>query len=197
MAIDTTMIMELRRRTGVGLTDCQRALAHSGGDFDGAIAYLRKLGALKAAKKLAERSAHEGVVAAYIHAGGRVGAMVEVNCETDFVARNVEFQTFARELAMHVAASNPQFLNAQSVPADVLANERGVYQAQIEKSGKPAALAEKIIAGKLQQFYRENCLLEQAFVKDETRTVQQVVEEQVAKLGEKIVVGRFARFQVG
>lgn len=197
MAIATALIMELRRRTGLGLSDCQRALEHSHGDLDAAVAYLRTQGALKAAKKIAERTAGEGIVAAYVHAGGRVGTLVEINCETDFVARNEDFVRFGHDIAMQVAAANPQYVSASAVPPAVVAQEQAIYRAQIATSGKPAAVAEKIMAGKLQQFYRENCLLEQAFIKDDQRTVQQVLEELVSKLGEKVVIRRFSRFAIG
>ncbi len=197
MAVDTAAVMELRKRTGVGLSDCQRALAHAKGDLGAAVTYLRQQGAIKAAKKIAERTAREGVVAAYLHAGGRVGALVEINCETDFVARTAEFQRFAHEIAMHVAAADPEYLNPEAVPPEVIAQEQAVYQAQLARAGQPAAVAGKIITGKLQQFYRERCLLQQAFIKDERATVQQMVEEQVAKLGEKVVIRRFVRFAVG
>lgn len=197
MAIAIALIMELRRRTGVGLSDCQRALEHSHGDLNAAVAYLRQQGALKTAKKIAERTAGEGVVAAYVHAGGRVGTLVEINCETDFVARNEDFRQFAHDIAMQVAAANPQYVSADAVPPEVIAQEQAMYRAQIAQSGKPAAVAEKIIAGKLQQFYRENCLLQQPFIKDDSRTVQQVLEEQVAKLGEKVVIRKFSRFEIG
>lgn len=197
MAVDTALIVELRKRTGVGLADCQRALERSHGDPDLAVVVLRELGALKAGKIIAERTASHGVVAAYLHAGGRVGAMVEVNCETDFVARNDEFRQFAHDLAMHVAAASPAYLEAQTVPPDVIARERALSLAHVASSEQRPELAEKIIAGNLQQFYREHCLLQQAYIKDDQRTVQQLVEAMVAKLGEKVVIRRFARYQIG
>ena len=196
MGIDTSQIVKLRQRTGVGFADCQRALEHCGGDLERAIIYLREQGALKATKKTAERTADEGIVATYVHADGRLGAMVEVNCETDFVARNPEFQQFAHDLAMQVAAANPQYVRSTDVPAEVVAREREIYLAQLKGSGKPPAIAEKIVAGKLDQFYREQCLLQQPFIKDDQITIQQLVEEQVVKLGEKVAVKRFVRFQV-
>lgn len=196
MGIDTSKVVELRKRTGIGVSDCQKALEQSQGDMDKAIEFLRKQGALKAAKKMAERTARQGIISAYQHAGGRVGTMVEINCETDFVARNESFQAFAHDIAMHIAASNPQYLGRADVPADVVAHERAIYLEQVQKSGKPQNIAEKIVTGKLEQFYRDNCLLEQAFIKDDSRTVQQMVEEQVQKIGEKIVISRFARFQI-
>ncbi|MDO8559917.1 MAG: translation elongation factor Ts [bacterium] len=197
MGVDTALIVELRKRTGVGFADCQRALEKSQGDLDKAVVVLREMGALKAAKKLAERTANQGVVAAYIHAGGRVGAMVEINCETDFVARNDEFKQFAYDLAMHVAAAAPAYLSPETVPAEAVAREREIYLVQVRQAGKPPELAEKIVSGKLQQFYRENCLLQQAYIKDDSRTVQQLLEAMVAKLGEKVVIGRFTRYQIG
>ena len=196
MGIDTSKVVELRRRTGIGVSDCQKALEQSRGDMEQAIDFLRKQGALKAAKKMAERTAQQGIVSVYQHAGGRVGTMVEVNCETDFGARNDSFQAFAHDVAMHIAASSPQYVSRMDVPADVVNHERAIYVEQVQKSGKPANIAEKIVVGKLEQFYRENCLLEQPFIKDDRRTVQQMLEEQVQKIGEKIVISRFARFQV-
>ncbi|MDD5110135.1 MAG: translation elongation factor Ts [Patescibacteria group bacterium] len=195
MGIDTKQIVALRQRTGVGLSDCQKALEQSNGDMEKAIEILRKMGALKAAKKDAERTASQGVVEAYLHAGSKVGALVVVNCETDFVERTEGFRQFAHDLAMHVAAANPQYLKPEDIPAEILDKEKQIYRAQVP-AGKPAQVVEKILEGKLQQFYRENCLLQQMFIKDDHRTVQQMVEEQVQKTGEKIVIQRFVRFQV-
>lgn len=197
MSIDTSKVVELRRKTGIGVSDCQKALEYGQGDMAKAIEFLRRQGTLKAAKKIAERTARQGIVAVYQHAGGRVGAMVEVNCETDFVARNEGFLAFAHDVAMHIAALNPQYLSRADVPADVVNHERAIFLAQVKATGKPANITEKIVTGKLEQFYRETCLLEQPFIKDDHRTVQQMVEEQVQKIGEKIVISHFARFQVG
>ncbi len=194
--MDTKRILELRRRTGVGFADCQRALEHARGDLEAAVTFLRQQGSLKAAKKISERTAAQGVIAAYVHAGGTIGAMAEVKCETDFVARNQDFLQFAHAVAMHVAAADPQYLAAADVPAEMVERERAIYREQTRQAGKSAAVAEKIVAGKLEQFFKDHCLLEQPYIKDETRTVRQLVEEQVAKLGEKIAITRFARFHI-
>lgn len=181
-------LIKLRQSTGAGLSDCQDALAESGGDFGKATEILRKKGAVKAAKKSAEKTAREGLVGCYIHANGKVGALIQVNCETDFVARNQEFKDLVHDLAMQVAAAEPEYLKPEDIPAEALA--------QLKSEGKSQAVADKIIAGKLQKFYSEVCLLNQPFIKDDKITVKELVASKIAKTGEKIEVMRFVRFNV-
>jgi elongation factor Ts len=176
--------------------DCKRALAETSGDLDRAVDFLRKKGIATAEKK-SGRAANQGVVGAYVHAGGSLGVLVEVNCETDFVARTDEFQGLVRDLAMQVAAANPLVVRREDVPADVVAREREIYRAQAEATGKPPQVIEKIIDGKIEKFYQERCLEEQAFVKDPEKTIKAVVTEKVALLGENIFIRRFARFKIG
>lgn len=195
MAIDIKLVSELRARTGAGIMDAKKALEQANGNVDQAIDILRKAGAAKAAKKAAERVAKEGVVESYIHANGKVGTMVVLNCETDFVARNEKFKELARNLAMQVAAADPEYLRVEDVPADVIAKEKEIYKEQILAQGsKPADVLEKIAEGKLEKFYQEKVLLKQPFIKDDEKTVEQMVSDAVAALGEKIEVSRFARF---
>lgn len=196
MQITAQMVKELRERTGAGMMDCKAALAETGGDMDKAVDLLRKKGLAAAAKK-AGRVAAEGVVASYIHAGGKIGVLIEVNCETDFVAKTEEFQQLVRDIAMHVAASEPRFVRREEVTADVLEREREIYREQAAASGKPANVIEKIVEGKMDKFYAEACLLEQPFVKNPDQTVGQLVTEAVAKIGENIQVRRFVRYKLG
>ena len=195
-AITAQIVNELRTRTGAGLMDCKKALVESNGDMDAAAEILRKKGAATRDKK-AGRSASQGTVASYIHMGGRIGVLVEVNCESDFVAKNELFQNFARDVAMHIAAAAPRFITREEVPAEEIAKETEIVKAQCE--GKPAAAIEKIVAGKLEKFYSEICLLDQPYVKDTTgkTTVNDLITEQITKTGENIKISRFARYQIG
>ncbi|HXG14852.1 MAG TPA: translation elongation factor Ts [Calidithermus sp.] len=197
MAGTAEQVKALRERTGAGVMDCREALAATGGNLDAAVEYLRKKGMAAAAKR-AHREAREGQVGAYIHPGSRLGALVEVNCETDFVARTEDFQALVKDLAMQVAAASPTWVARDDVPADVLAKEREIYRAQADPT-KPAAVIDRIVEGKLEKFFAEHCLLEQAFIRDpsgKTR-VRDLVDGVGARTGERIVVRRFARFQVG
>ncbi len=196
MAITAQAVKALRERTGAGMMDCKKALQETGGDMEKAVEYLRKKGLADAAKK-AGRTASEGLVHAYIHAGGRIGVLVEVNCETDFVARTDEFKGFVHNVAMHIAASNPRWLDRDSVPAEELEKEKGILAAQAAESGKPAHVIEKIVQGRLEKFLRENCLLDQAYVKDPDITVGDYVKRMIAELGENIRIRRYVRFQLG
>jgi elongation factor Ts len=196
MSITAEMVRKLREETGAGMMDCKAALVEAKGDATGARELLRKKGLAAAAKK-AGRAASEGVVHAYIHPGAKVGVLVEVNCETDFVAKTPEFQELAKDVAMHVAASSPLYVRKEDVPAEVLEKEREIYQAQAAAQGKPAAVAQKIAEGKLKDYYATFCLLEQPFVKDPKLSVGQLVQEKIAVLKENILVRRFARFRVG
>ena len=196
MTITAETVKQLRDKTGVGMMECKTALKETGGDMDKAVTYLRERG-LASAFKRAHRVAGEGIVASYIHAGGNLGVLVEVNVETDFVAKTDEFQNLARDLAMHVAASNPQFVKREDVPEEVLQQEREIFKAQMADSKKPADIMEKIITGKLEKYFQEVCLLEQAYVKDPDKKISQLVAEAIAKVGENIQVRRFARFKVG
>lgn len=195
MAITTKEITELRNRTGAGMMDCKKALEESSGDIEKAIEHLRKKGAATAAKR-AEREAKEGIVAVYTH-GNKLGSMVEVNCETDFVARNEDFKAFARDMAMQVAASAPLYVSREEVPAEVLEKEKEIESEKLKAEGKPAEIIEKILEGKMDKFYGEVCLLEQPFIKDGSVKIQDLINEQIAKIGEKIQIRRFERFELG
>jgi len=186
----------LRERTAAGMMDCKRALQENGGDVEAAVEWLRKKGAASAEKR-AGREAREGVVQAYIHHSRNVGVLVELNCETDFVARNDEFQELARDLAMHIAASDPIAVSREDIPADVVERERSIYLAQVKEQGKPDHIADKIVEGKLRKYFEERTLVEQKYVKDPEVTVADRIQETQAKLGEKIAVGRFARYKIG
>ena len=196
MEISATQVKELRSRTGAGLMACKSALQEAKGSLDEAITILRTSG-LAAAAKRSGRVAAEGAVGSYIHAGGRIGVMVEVNCETDFVAKNKDFQAMVRDIAMHVAASNPRFVRREDVSKEEVEKERSIYREQALASGKPEKILDKIVSGKLDSFFRETCLLEQQFVKDPDRTVQEVVHAAIVKLGENMSVRRFVRFGLG
>ena len=195
-AVSAEQVRELRDKTGAGMMDCKRALAESSGDVEKAVVYLREKG-LAAAAKRATRAASQGLVSSYIHAGGKIGVLIEVNCETDFVARTPEFQALVKDLAMQVAAANPRYVRREDVPAEAIAAERSIYQVQANGSGKPAAVVDKIVDGKLEKFFADICLVEQPFIKEPQRSVGQVVTDAVARIGENIVVRRFARFQLG
>jgi len=190
------MVKELRERTGAGMMDCKKALEATGGDIEKAIDELRTKGLAKAAKK-AGRVASEGTVISYIHGGGRIGVLVEVNCETDFVAKTDQFKQLAHDIAMQVAAANPSYVTREEVPQAVLDHEKEVLRAQALEEGKPEKVIDKMVEGRLEKFFKENCLLEQPYIKDPDKTVQQVVLEAISKLGENINVRRFARFEVG
>ncbi len=196
MNIDAKMVKELRERTGAGMMDCKKALQETAGDVDKAIDFLRKKGLAAAAKK-AGRAAAEGLVTSYIHAGGKIGVLLEVNCETDFVARTDDFQELVKDIAMHVAATDPRFVRREEVTDEVLAGERELYKEQALESGKPAEIVDRIVDGKMEKYYGEQVLLEQAFVKDPDKTVGDLVTEAVARMGENIQVRRFARFTLG
>jgi len=196
MTISAEMVRKLREETGAGMMDCKAALVEANGDLEKAREFLRKRGLAAAAKK-AGRTASEGVIGTYIHPGSRIGVMVEVNCETDFVARTPEFQSLVKDVAMHVAAASPQYVTKEEVPAEVLEKEKEIYRSQAAAQGKPAQVQDKIAEGKLKQFYSDFVLLEQPFVKDTQLTVSQLVAERIGTLKENIVVRRFARFKVG
>ncbi len=196
MEISIELVKDLRQRTGAGIVDCKAALQEAGGSIEAAIDYLRKKGLATAAKK-AGRIATDGLVASYIHAGGKMGVLVEINCETDFVAKTGDFQEFVKNMAMHIAAANPQFIRREDVPPEVLEKEREIYRTQALDSGKPAKVIEKIVEGKLERFYSETCLLEQTYIRDSDRTVKEVLDGMIGKLGENIAIRRFARFQLG
>ena len=194
--VTATLIKDLRERTGAGMADCKKALTEVGGDMDKAIDYLRTKGLAKAAKK-AGREATEGAVVSYIHGGGRIGVLVEVNCETDFVARNEDFQAFTREVALQIAAMNPQFVRREEVSQDVIDRERDVLVAKAKETGKPDAVVQKMVDGQITKWLKEICLLDQAWVKDGDKTIDQVQQELIAKIGENIKVRRFVRFELG
>jgi elongation factor Ts len=196
MAITASLVKELREITGAGMMDCKTALAETNGDLEKAIDYLRTKGMASAAKK-SGRVAAEGAVGSYIHAGGKIGVLVEINCETDFVARTDDFQEFVRDVAMHIAAADPRFVSRDEVTADVLEREKVIFREQAAQTGKPANVIEKIVEGKVDKFYGEVCLLEQAFVKDPDQTITQLLTDKVAKIGENIKIRRFARFKLG
>ena len=196
MEITAKMVKELREKTNAGMMDCKQALAETGGDLEKAIDYLRQKGLLTARKR-AGRATKEGLVHSYIHAGGKLGVLVEINCETDFVAKNEQFAEFVHNVAMHIAAANPICLDQESLPAEVVAKEREIYKAQALESGKQEKFVEKIVEGRLKKFYAEVCLLSQAYVKDPNVTIQDLLNENVAKIGENINIRRFVRFQLG
>jgi len=195
-AITAEMVKQLRDKTGAGMMDCKTALAESGGDMEKAIEILRKKGLASAAKR-AGRATNNGLIGHYIHMGGKVGVLVEVNCETDFVARTDDFQTLAKEIAMHIAAADPKFVRREDIPAEVLEKEREIYRAQFAGSGKPANVIEKIVDGKLESYYAQVCLMDQPSVRDPNVTVQQMVSAATAKTGENVTVSRFCRFKLG
>lgn len=194
--ISAAMVKQLRDKTGVGIMDCKEALAETDGDFEKAVAFLRKKGLATAAKR-AGRATSQGLVHAYIHMGGKIGVLVEVDCETDFVAKSDDFGQFAKNIAMHIAASNPVSITAQDVPQALIDKEMEIYRAQVREMGKPEAMIDKIAEGKLQKFYKENCLMSQAYVRDPNITIADLLNELVAKIGENITIKRFVRFQVG
>ena len=196
MEITADVVKDLRLKTGAGMMDCKRALQEANGSMDRAIEILREKGLAAAAKK-AGRVAKEGIIETYSHGGGRIGVMVEVNCETDFVARNTEFRQVVHEVALQIAAAKPRWVRREEVPEDTIAAERRIYDAQAANEGKPPHIAEKIVQGRLEKFFQEFCLLEQVYIKDDKKRVQDLIGELVGKLGENIQVRRFARFETG
>lgn len=196
MQITSKMVKDLRDKTAAGMMDCKKALTETGGDMEKAVDLLRQKGLAVAAKR-AGRATSEGVIATYVHAGGNLGVMVELGCETDFVAKNEDFRAFGRDIAMHVAAINPIAVNREDIPAEVVAREKEIYVQQALESGKPEAIVEKMVTGKVEKFVSEVCLMEQQYVKNPDLTVQDLLNELVGKMGENISIKRFARFQVG
>ena len=196
MSQPTEKVVDLRRRTGAGMMDCKAAIEEAAGDVEKAIEILRTKGIAKAAKK-AERPTAAGVIESYIHPGERLGVLIEVDCETDFVARNQEFRRFVRDLAMHIAAADPVAIDRTGIAADVIDREKRIYEEQIAQSGKPANMVEKIVQGKLEKFYADVCLLEQPFVKAPEKTVGDYLKETIVKFGENTIIRRFARFKLG
>jgi elongation factor Ts len=196
MEISADAVKKLREKTGVGLMDCKEALKQSGGDMEKAMDYLREKGLAKLQKRMG-KVASEGSIVSYIHTGGKIGAMVEVNCETDFVANTKEFQEFARDIAMQITASNPLYVKREDVSPDVVEKEKAIYKKQALESGKPEKILDKIAEGKLEKFYQEICLVEQSYIKNPDITIKELMEELIVKMGEKILINRFMRFQLG
>lgn len=196
MEVSASAVKELREKTGAGMMDCKKALAETGGDVPKAIDYLRQKGLAAAAKK-ADRVATDGAVGAYVHPGGKIGVLVEINCETDFVARTAEFQTLLKDIAMQVAAANPRFVRREEVPVPELDKEKEIYRQQALESGKPEKVVDKIVEGKIERFYSEACLLEQAFIKDPDKKISDVVNDSIGRLGENIQIRRFSRYHLG
>ncbi|MDA1038182.1 MAG: translation elongation factor Ts [bacterium] len=196
MAIDAKQVAELREMTGAGMMDAKKALEEANGDLVQATENLRKRGAAKAAKK-SDRVTSEGRVHSYVHATGKIGVLVEVQCETDFVARNEDFISFCNDIALHIAANDPTYMRREDFPQEVSDKEKELFIAELKESGKPEEIIDKIVEGKMDKFYSENCLLEQAFVKDDSKTMNQLVEEHILAIGENIQISRFCRFQIG
>ena len=196
MAGSSQLVKELREKTGAGILDCQKALTENGDNVEKAIDYLRQKGLAAAAKK-AGRETNQGLIHSYIHMGGKIGVLIEVNCETDFVARNEEFKAFVNDLALQIAAANPSYVKRDDIPADLVEREKAIFEGQAKELGKPAAALPKIVEGKLEKFYQENCLLEQSFIKDPAVTVKDLVAQKISKIGENMNIRRFTRFQLG
>jgi elongation factor Ts len=196
MAGASQLVKELREKTGAGILDCQKALQESGDDIEKAIDYLRQKG-LAAAQKKSGRETNQGLIHAYIHMGGKIGVLIEVNCETDFVARNEEFKAFVNDLALQVAAAKPSYVKREDIPKDVVDKERAIYEGQAKEMGKPPAAWPKIVDGKLEKFYQESCLMEQAFIKDPAVMVKDLLAQKIAKIGENMNIRRFTRYQLG
>jgi elongation factor Ts len=196
MEVSASAVKDLREKTGAGMMDCKKALAETGGDVQKAIDYLRQKGLAAAAKK-ADRVAADGAVGAYVHPGGKIGVLVEINCETDFVARTAEFQSLLKDIAMQVAAANPRYLRREEVPAAELDKEKAIYRQQALETGKPERVVDKIVEGKIERFYSEACLLEQAFIKDPDKKVTDILNESIGRLGENIQIRRFSRYHLG
>ena len=196
MEVSASTVKELRERTGAGMMDCKKALAETGGDLQKAVDFLRQKGLAAAAKK-ADRAATDGAVGAYVHPGGKIGVLVEINCETDFVARTAEFQALLKDIAMQVAAANPRVVRREEVPAEDLEKEKAIYRQQALDTGKPERVIEKIVEGKIDRFYSEVCLMEQSFIKDPDKNISGVINDAIARLGENIQIRRFARYHLG
>ncbi len=196
MEVSASAVKDLREKTGAGMMDCKKALAETGGDVQKAIDYLRQKGLAAAAKK-ADRVAADGAVGAYVHPGGKIGVLVEINCETDFVARTAEFQSLLKDIAMQVAAANPRYLRREEVPAAELDKEKAIYRQQALETGKPEKFVDKIVEGKIERFYSEACLLEQAFIRDPDKRVTDILNESIGRLGENIQIRRFSRYHLG
>jgi elongation factor Ts len=196
MEISAAMVKELRTQTGAGIMECKNALKETDGDIEESITFLRKKGLAKASKK-ADRQTSEGAVSTYIHAGNRIGVMLQLNCETDFVANTPEFQELGKDICMHIAAARTRFAKREDVTEDDLAREREIFSHQARESGKPEQIIEKIVTGKMEKFYEENCLLDQKFIKDTEVTIGELIKQKIAKLGENITVGQFARYEIG
>lgn len=196
MDVSASAVKELRERTGAGMMDCKKALAESGGDLQKAVDYLRQKGLAAAAKK-ADRRAADGAVGAYVHPGGKIGVLVEINCETDFVARTAEFQALVKDIAMQVAAANPRVVRREEVSPDELEKEKAIYRQQALETGKPEKVVERIVEGKIERFFSEICLLEQSFIKDPDKNITNVINDAIARLGENIQIRRFARYHLG
>jgi elongation factor Ts len=194
--ISSDVVKKLRDKTGAGMMDCKRALAETKGDMELAIEYLRKKGAAVAAKR-ADKATNQGVIEAYIHAGGRIGAMVELNCETDFVAKTTGFKQLAHDIAMQITAMTPVYVSREQIPQSVIDKEIEIYKVQSQNEGKPAEVAEKISQGRLEKFYQEVVLMEQSFIKDSGKTIKDIIDDEVAKVGEKITIRRFLRYHLG
>ncbi|MDD2389479.1 MAG: translation elongation factor Ts [Desulfobacterales bacterium] len=195
-AITAALVKQLRDATSAGMMDCKHALSECGGDINKAVEFLRKKG-LATAQKRAGRAMSEGLIQSYIHMGGKMGVLVEVNCETDFVAKTDDFKEFAKNIAMHIAAANPVAIKPENVPEDVVNKEKDIYRGQALEMGKPENMLDKIAEGKLKKFFKENCLMEQTYVRDSEKTVADLLNEMIAKTGENIIISRFARFQLG
>ena len=196
MELNAAIVKELREKTGAGFMDCKKALAETGGNLDKAVDYLRQKGLAAAAKK-ADRVAADGAVGAYVHPGGKIGVLVEINCQTDFVARTTEFQTLLKDVAMQIAAASPRYVKREEVPGDEIEKEREIYRRQALESGKPEKVIEEIIEGKMERFYSQVCLVDQAFIKDPDRKVSDIINDAITRMGEKIEVRRFARYHLG
>jgi len=194
--IDAKVVKALREKTGAGMMDCKKALQEAGGKEEKAVDILREKG-LSAAARRSERAANQGIIDSYIHLGGKIGVLVEVNCETDFVARNDEFREFVRNICLQVAATNPLYLNKEEVPEKILEKERQIIKAQALNDGKPEKVIEKIVEGRLEKFYRDNCLMEQTYIKDEDMNIRELLTNLIARIGENIVIRRFSRFEIG
>jgi len=194
--ISAKMVMQLREKTGAGIMDCKGALTECNGDMDKALDFLRKKGLATAAKR-AGRAMTEGIVESYIHMDSKLGVLVEVNCETDFVAKNDDFKAFAKNIAMHIAATNPVGIRPEEVPEEIIAKEKEIYHGQVLEMGKPEKIADKIVEGKLQKYFKENCLMDQAYVRNPEMTVADLLNEMIAKIGENISIKRFVRFKIG
>lgn len=196
MAVTASAVKELREKTGAGMLDCKKALEETNGDIDKAVEVLREKG-LSAAAKKAGRIATEGLVESYIHAGGRIGVLVEVNCETDFVAKTDNFKDFVKDVAMQIAAANPLYVRREEVPQDIIEKEKEILRAQALNEGKPEKIVDKMVEGRISKYYEENCLLEQDFIKDPDKTIEQLLNEKISTIGENITIRRFVRFELG